>query len=247
MSDFFLSYAHEDAKSASMLANLLQANGVSVWWDRSLVAGDRFHKVIEAEIDKAKAVIVLWSRKSVESDWVQGEAQTARELNKLVPVKIEDCRLPIPYRALHTPEIYKTKTELDDLARLLSEKYRSRSAGDGPAAQAAAQITISSSSAASYFKDFKSQWKGYLEESKETQKLPVWERLKLAFSWSYQRKIMMKYPLAIAVVVLAGLGLNLVMQQAANSQDDPSAVWLGLVVIGLGYFAYRWFRRPKGT
>ena len=247
MSDFFLSYAHDDTKSASIVASLLQANGVTVWWDRSLVAGDRFHKVIEDEINKAKAVIVLWSRKSVQSDWVQGEAQTARELDKLVPVKIEECKLPIPYRAIHTPEIYKSKAELDDLARLLSEKYGSRSSSVATPAARATPITISSTSAASFFNDFKSQWKDYHEEFKQLQQLPIGKRFGLAFSWGYWRQMLGKYPMAMAATVLIGLGLNASMRQAANSQEDPNSVWLGFMVIGLGYFAYRWYRRSRGT
>ena len=69
-------------------------------------------------------IIVLWSRISVKSDWVLGEASTARELGKLIPVKIEDCKLPIQYRGIHTPEVYKGEDELQKLAKILSEKFR---------------------------------------------------------------------------------------------------------------------------
>src|SRR5262249_7379851 len=61
---------------------------------------------------------------SVKSDWVRGEAQTAHELTKLVPVKIEECKLPINYRGIHTPEVYKSKAELNKLAQMLTDKYR---------------------------------------------------------------------------------------------------------------------------
>jgi hypothetical protein len=124
MADLFLSYAHQDIKRAETLAQLLEANGLTVWWDRRMVAGDKIHDVIDGEIEKAKAVIVLWSPTSVKSDWVRGEAQTAHELAKLVPIKIEDCKLPINYRAIHTPEVSKGKAELDKLAQMLSDKFR---------------------------------------------------------------------------------------------------------------------------
>ena len=82
MTDLFLSYAHEDIKRAETLARLLERNGLTVWWDRRMVAGDKIHDVIDEQIEKAKAVIVLWSPISVKSDWVRGEAETAHELGK---------------------------------------------------------------------------------------------------------------------------------------------------------------------
>jgi hypothetical protein len=123
MADLFLSYSHEDIKSAETLAELLEAHGVTVWWDRRMVAGDKIHDVIDEEIEKAKAVVVLWSPFSVRSDWVLGEAQTAHGLTKLIPIKIHECKLPINYRSIHTPEVYKGKAELDKLAKMLSDKF----------------------------------------------------------------------------------------------------------------------------
>ena len=70
MADLFLSYSSEDIKSAETLAELLEAAGVTVWWDRRMVAGDKIHDVIDEQIEKAKAVVVLWSPISVKSDWV---------------------------------------------------------------------------------------------------------------------------------------------------------------------------------
>lgn len=123
MADLFLSYSSEDIKSAETLAELLEAAGVTVWWDRRMVAGDKIHDVIDEQIEKAKAVVVLWSPISVKSDWVLGEAQTAHELTKLIPIKIDECKLPINYRSIHTPEVYKNKAELDKLAKMLSDKF----------------------------------------------------------------------------------------------------------------------------
>lgn len=122
--DVFISYSHTDVGPAQILAELLEANGLSVWWDRRLVPGDKFHTLIERELEMAKAVIVLWSSNSVKSDWVLGEAQTAHDMNKLIPVRISECKLPLPYRGIHTPEVYKSPDELDQLARLLTLKLR---------------------------------------------------------------------------------------------------------------------------
>jgi hypothetical protein len=124
MAELFLSYAHQDIGRAQTLAQLLEANGLTVWWDRRMIAGDKINDVIDEELEKAKGIIVLWSRISVKSDWVRGEASTAQELGKLIPIKIEDCKLPIQYRGIHTPEVYKGKGELQKLAKILSDKFR---------------------------------------------------------------------------------------------------------------------------
>jgi hypothetical protein len=141
MADLFLSYSHEDIKLAETLAQLLEAVGVTVWWDRRMIAGDKMHDVIDEEIEKAKAVVVLWSPISVKSDWVLGEAQTAHELKKLVPIKIDECKLPINYRSIHTPEIYKSKVELDKLAKALSDKFRPRQATAEPSTATKIEFT----------------------------------------------------------------------------------------------------------
>src|SRR5262245_41186740 len=160
MTDVFLSYAHDDTKRAETLAKLLEDAGLTVWWDRRMVAGDKIHDVIDGEIEKAKAVIVLWSPISVKSDWVRGEAQTAHELAKLVPIKIEECKLPINYRAIHTPEVSKGKAELDKLAKKLADKFKTaQPLPRGPAAEpsTAPKIDFSDKSSSDFLKKLATQ------------------------------------------------------------------------------------------
>jgi TIR domain len=120
--DIFLSYAREDLAVAAKLAELLEQNGLTVWWDRRLVAGDDITGVIDRALQQAKVAVVLWSPNSVSSRWVCGEAETAAEANKLIPVRISDCKLPLSFRGLHTPDVYKSKEQLLELADLLSHK-----------------------------------------------------------------------------------------------------------------------------
>jgi len=88
--DIFLSYEKHDRADARDLAEDLAADGYSVWWDRELIGGDDFVGRIDAELRSARSVIVLWSTDSVKSRWVNGEAETAANLGKLIPVLIDD-------------------------------------------------------------------------------------------------------------------------------------------------------------
>ena len=74
MASIFLSYSREDAARADRIAHALEAAGHNVWWDRRIGAGSRFSKEIDAALKNADLVVVLWSRVSVESAWVQDEA-----------------------------------------------------------------------------------------------------------------------------------------------------------------------------
>ena len=83
MADIFVSYSRDDREQVAKLARALEGRGWSVWWDPHLQAGDQFDRLIEAEITKSRCVLVVWSRSSVNSDWVRAEASTG--LNKGLP------------------------------------------------------------------------------------------------------------------------------------------------------------------
>ncbi|MGH2822429.1 MAG: toll/interleukin-1 receptor domain-containing protein, partial [Thermoleophilaceae bacterium] len=105
MTHVFISYAREDRARAKRLAEALVARGLSVWWDREILAGQAFDDVIEAELERAKSVIVLWSKHSVVSDWVKGEATEARERGVLVPALIDAVKPPLEFRRKETVDL----------------------------------------------------------------------------------------------------------------------------------------------
>jgi hypothetical protein len=72
--DIFLSYGHDDLSTASRFAKGFEREGFTVWWDASLRSGEAFDAAIESALKGAKAVVVLWSRTSVQSRWVRAEA-----------------------------------------------------------------------------------------------------------------------------------------------------------------------------
>jgi formylglycine-generating enzyme required for sulfatase activity len=102
MSDIFISYKREEQPVARKLADALEKEGWSVWWDPKLRAGEHFDDVIEKALNEAKCVIVMWSNRSVKSRYVRDEATYALDQDKLVPVAIENVTLPSRFRGAHT-------------------------------------------------------------------------------------------------------------------------------------------------
>jgi hypothetical protein len=83
----------------------LESCGWSVWWDRKIVVGQAFDKTIERELEAAKCVIVLWSQKSIDSEWVKNEAAVAAERAVLVPALIDRVKLPLEFRRRQTADL----------------------------------------------------------------------------------------------------------------------------------------------
>ena len=103
--DIFISYARTDRPTARVFAECLAEEGFQVWWDASLHSGETFDEVIEQRLRDARAVVVLWSPRSVASRWVRAEATLADRRNKLVPAIIEACDRPIVFELTHTAEL----------------------------------------------------------------------------------------------------------------------------------------------
>lgn len=102
MANVFISYAREDRPKVEVLAQRLEAAGLTVWWDRNISGGAEFSQTIEAELEAAAHVIVAWSENSLNSHWVRDEAELARELGKLMPLSIDGVMPPLGFRQLHS-------------------------------------------------------------------------------------------------------------------------------------------------
>src|SRR5215470_8524055 len=105
MSDIFISYAREDEPLAKRLAAALADNGWSVWWDRDIPTGKNFDEVIEEQMRAARCIVVIWSARSVASQWVRGEALYAFERRTLVPVRIDSTEVPFVFRQVQTADL----------------------------------------------------------------------------------------------------------------------------------------------
>jgi eukaryotic-like serine/threonine-protein kinase len=103
--DIFLSYSREDQAIARLFAEGFEREGFSIWWDATLNPGEAFDQVTEKALRDAKAVVVLWSKNSVDSRWVRSEAMQANDNKTLVPVMIEPCKRPIMFELTHTADL----------------------------------------------------------------------------------------------------------------------------------------------
>jgi cyclophilin family peptidyl-prolyl cis-trans isomerase len=114
MADVFISYAREDRDSAKRLAEAIGSHGWTVWWDRRIPAGKSYEDVIQQAIDDAGCVVVLWTRQSVASEWVRNEAAEAARRKVLIPIRLEDVRLPLSFRHLQADDLFGwTSAELE--------------------------------------------------------------------------------------------------------------------------------------
>ena len=114
--DIFLSYNREDAALAKLYADAFAEAGLEVWWDVTLRSGEDYDEVTETALREARAVVVLWSPRSVVSRWVRAESTIADRNKTLMPVTIEPCNRPVMFELKQTAELSHWRGEADDKA-----------------------------------------------------------------------------------------------------------------------------------
>jgi hypothetical protein len=92
----FISYSHADNEFVDKLGSSLQDKGVRYWRDTHEMKAGRIEKQIDHAIRQNPTVLLVLSEHSVNSDWVEHEVRTGRELEKelsrdvLCPVALDD-------------------------------------------------------------------------------------------------------------------------------------------------------------
>lgn len=112
--DIFISYNREDSAVAQVYRDALAQEGFEVWWDQALDSGETYDEVTEAALRSAKAVVVLWSPRSVASRWVRAEATIADRNGTMVPVMIELCERPVMFELTQTADLSRWKGDPED-------------------------------------------------------------------------------------------------------------------------------------
>ena len=127
MAKVFLSYSREDAPAARQLAECIGRAGHKVWWDRDIEGGSRFTAEIDRELKNADAVVVIWTKSSIESPWVQDEAAEGRDNGRLVPVIFGTEKPPLGFRQFQSIDFGDWNGEgdpppLEALIRAIAQK-----------------------------------------------------------------------------------------------------------------------------
>jgi TIR domain len=97
MTDVFLSYCSEDRERVGVLARALQVAGWSVFWDVSIAPGKAWRSEIAKQVATARIMLVVWSRCSINSDWVKEEAEQAKKRRILFPIRIDPVLPPFGF------------------------------------------------------------------------------------------------------------------------------------------------------
>jgi non-specific serine/threonine protein kinase len=130
----FISYSHQDKPVAMQVAEALSQRGYEVFWDTKIPAGKTFDTYIYDELEKTDAVIVLWSKHSVDSDYVKEEAEYAKKKSVLVPLSIDATEPPFGFARLQSTDISgwhgstkdpRWQTVVDSIEAILGEEVLS--------------------------------------------------------------------------------------------------------------------------
>jgi hypothetical protein len=113
--DVFVSYATQDRERVRPLVESLEQAGLDVWWDRRIAPGAGFDSEIQDALDRARCVLVIWSKDSVQSDWVITEASEGLERGVLVPIAIDSVRPPLAFRRRQTIDVTASKSASDEV------------------------------------------------------------------------------------------------------------------------------------
>jgi len=135
----FLSYARDDRARAERLADVLTKAGHTVWWDALIEGGAQYAASIRAALEGADTIIVLWSKNSVDSDWVRDEAALGRDRHRLIPLTLDGTSPPLGFRQYQAIDLshWRGKPNAPQIAAL--ERAIAAATGQSPIAHATAK------------------------------------------------------------------------------------------------------------
>ena len=96
ISSLFISYSHSDNEYVDKLEGYLDKKGIRFWRDVHHSTAGRLEKVIDRAMRLNPTLLLVLSKDSIQSDWVEHEVNDARKLEKelgrdvLCPVALDD-------------------------------------------------------------------------------------------------------------------------------------------------------------
>ena len=147
--DIFISYSQKDREAAERLEAAFEAHNFKVWRDERLLdspTGD-FAGTINDALERSARAVVLWSRNSVDSPWVLGEAERARMAGRIVPLALEPVdallpHIPTPFNILPTIGVSAETLDLAPVLRALGAE-QAEGQPEGALSLSAADVDIS--------------------------------------------------------------------------------------------------------
>lgn len=124
MTDVFISYKREERPRCVAIYNALVDLELSVWFDAHIEPGTDFDREIEREVRAAGAVLVLWSERAADSDWIRAEARTGRQANRLVAIRLDDCLPPLEFASVQAIDLFDHRDLSSDRDWQASEGWR---------------------------------------------------------------------------------------------------------------------------
>ncbi|MEL6874133.1 MAG: tetratricopeptide repeat protein, partial [Pseudomonadota bacterium] len=76
--------------------------------------GERFANATETALERARAVVVLWSETSVNSHWVHDEATRGRDSGRLVPLSLDGSEPPLGFGQFQCIDISRSRIDVND-------------------------------------------------------------------------------------------------------------------------------------
>lgn len=138
MTDVFVSYKAEDKARVAPLVRALESDGVSVWWDAHIGAGDDWRATILRNLESAKSVIVIWSRRSVgpQGQFVRDEATRAVRRKSYLPIRIDKVDPPLGFGETQAHDLVGWKGDVSDdryrgVLAALRERFGIKAKGRG--------------------------------------------------------------------------------------------------------------------
>jgi hypothetical protein len=77
------------------------ASRFNVWWDRGIELGVAWRQTLMDQLDSARCVVVVWTSRSVEREFIWSEVERVKDRGIVIPVKLDQkARIPLGFDQL---------------------------------------------------------------------------------------------------------------------------------------------------
>lgn len=115
LADIFISSKKTDIEHVRLIAEALEAQGFSVWWDYDIEVGDHWLEAIVREIDRAKIILGVWTSNSVDerglftSKYV--EVEHRRAPRRLFPIQLTPGAIAFEFSSVQALQVHTLRGE----------------------------------------------------------------------------------------------------------------------------------------